>query len=407
MKRGFIFLLLCLAISNAFIAGTLKECSPVYQNVHYFSQDASEVFLVWNIAGADAPDIADLPHGTYQKDGMFYTPMKNEDQNFFCKLRIPALCSLNYSFWITKGPGNVNIDIKESAHGGNELFHTLITATPILVVSGLDIRPSETLSLLDFSKPLLLIVAFLFLLFVIIRDLRRRGLIKSPAVSKVIALCSSAALLVLFLIRPAMLGISWEFYSHPLSFTPQLLWTGFYDLVYVASLTTIFLLLVAPFRQFPQAQFGLAYLFIAISLFAMIAGIINVRIFEYFGASSFYKFTNTPDVIRRAQSSIAINDNISMEYITGVIVVCLAAIVGGALLTSIIEMVNSSRKVRNVLLVCSTFLCVSYVVVAQEALSRQNWKADPKEDVAAFFGSMSPFSNAATPAEIQLNAKRK
>jgi len=166
-------------------------------------------------------------------------------------------------------------------------------------------------------------------------------------------------------------------------------------------------LLVAPFRQFPQAQFGLAYLFIAISLFAMIAGIINVRIFEYFGGSSFYKFTNTPDVIRRAQSSVAINDNISMEYVTGVIVVCLAAIVGGALLTSIIEMVNSSRKVRNVLLVCSTFLCVSYVVVAQEALSRQNWKADPKEDVAAFFSSMSPFSNAATSGEMQLSAKAK
>jgi hypothetical protein len=174
----------------------------------------------------------------------------------------------------------------------------------------------------------------------------------------------------------------------------------------VASLTTIFLLLVAPFKQFPQAQFGLAYLFIAISLFAMIAGIINVRIFEYFGGSSLYKLTNTPEVIRRAESSVAINDNISMEYVTGVIVVCLAAIVGGALLTSIIELVTNSRKIRNALLICSTFLCVSYVVVAQEALSKQNWKADPKEDVAAFFGSMSPFSNTATPGQMQLSVNK-
>jgi hypothetical protein len=46
-------------------------------------------------------------------------------------------------------------------------------------------------------------------------------------------------------------------------------------------------------------------------------------------------------------------------------------------------------------------------VVAQEALSRQNWRADPKEDVAAFFSSMSPFSNTVTSGQMQLSIKGK
>lgn len=339
------------------------------------------------------PHNPELPAGSYVKEGMCFTPMKNEGKLFFCKINLPEIQEMKYHFWITRGPGELQTDIREGDKGSDSDFHLLAGRKTVFRESTLSIHPNETLSLVNYSKPIILTVTFLFFCFLLAKYLHHKGIVFSPLVNRSIVIASSLSLFFLFMIRPAMLGISWEFYFHPLSFTPKLLWTGFYDLVYVASLTSIFLLLILPFRQRPEIQFGVAYLFVAVSLLSMISGVIQVKFFESIGSSGIYNFVNSGDYLKRVEAGIAVPENISTNYVKGVIVVCLASMVAGALLTSILDLLVVGKKARNILLVSSTFLCVSYIVVAQEALSKQNWKADPSVDVAAFFSSKSPFSN--------------
>jgi hypothetical protein len=371
------------------LAGGVLKASRIQQAMYYNSPQANQVFLIWDCKDF-CPDKDCLPAGSYVKDEKIYSPMSKTGSIFSVRLNLPSRSEFHYSFWITKGPGDIDTDVLDdnSESGGAYAGHA--SSAPVIVSSKATIQASEKLSLLNYSRQFLIAVALLFIIVTGIRYMYLNNFLNDAAIKNVLAITAGGLLVLLFLIRPALLGVDWDVYNRPFDFAPQLLWTGFYDLVYVAVLTGIFLLLVLPFRRFPQVQFGMAYLFIAISLFSMIAGIINVRLLEALGKPSIYRWMYNRDLLNRAGASVTLPDNVSTEYVMNVIVLCFAVVVAGAILISLLGLLVENDRVRKLLIVFSTFLCVSWVVVAQEAISFQNWKPGPSSKVSAFLGDINP-----------------
>jgi len=363
------------------------------QEIHYTCKEATEVYLVWGINGWTFQDEKMWPEGTFIKGNLMYTLMKFEDGIFSTQLKVKPNTTIDYIFWITKASMNVSSDVWDLNKAPQKDYHTLTFNDNVtLIRSDKKIKPNKPLSLLDFSWPLLIIVTLLLFSFFIIKKYRYKELLLQPSPRKVILVSGCILLLALFFIRTSVLWISWDLFLHPLEFMPQLLWAGLYDHLYIVFLTIIFLLMLWPFKKFPRWKFAIAWVFIAIGLISLVAGILNIRIVEMLGKPFNYRWLYYSDFLKSADARSAMTFNISSGYIINIIVVCLAAIIMGILVICLMELLLHKYKVRKVLF--TTFICLNlgYILFAQKAVGVYKWNYDKLANpVTEFLGSVNPF----------------
>jgi|GEM_PF-823530 len=364
------------------------------QEIRYSAKDASEVFLVWGINNWQFQDENLRPAGTYINGKMMYTPMKSENGIFSTVLKVKPNTKIDYVFWITKGPRNSNTDIWDINKAPRQDYQTITLNNNItLIQSDIKIRSKEPLTLLDFSWQLLITVIILALIFFVIKKYRYKNISGKPSARTIIISCSTILLLGLFFVRASILGISWDVYLHPVEFMPQLIWAGFYDFLYVSFLTLLFLAFLLAFRNFPRIKPVIVNIFISISLISMVSGILNIRIVQMLGKPFNLRWLYYSDFLRSADAKSAMVANISLSYILNIITVCIAAIIGGFLIISIVNLLKQKYRIQKVLLTSLICLNIGYMILGQKGIHDHQWNYDKLANpIFSFVESINPFA---------------
>lgn len=362
------------------------------QEIRYSIKDASEVFLVWGINNWQFQEENLRPAGTYVNGGLLYTPMKLENGIFSTTMKVKPNTQIDYVFWITKGPRKSSTDIWDINKAPKKDYRTItLNDNVTLIESDIKVRSKEPLTLLDFSWQLLLTVTTFIFVFIVIKKYCYKDIKTSPSARTIIIACAIILLLSLFFIRTSILGISWDLYLHPLEFMPQLLWAGFYDFLYVASLTLLFLGFLFLFQNSPRVKSAIAYFFISLALISLVSGILNVRIVQLLGKPFNYRWLYYSDFLHSADAKAAMSSNISLAYIINIIIVCIAAIIGAILIISVIELLNHKYRLQKVLLTSLIFLNLGYLILAQKGINEYKWNYNKLANpVFSFVESVNP-----------------
>ncbi len=365
----------------------------VTQEIRYSIKDASEVFLVWGINNWQSQEENLRPSGTYVKDGLLYTPMKLEDGLFSTKFKVKPNTQLDYVFWITKGPRNSSTDIWDINNPPKKDYWTITLNDNVTIIeSNIKVRSKEPLTLLDFSWQLLIIVTALIFVFIVIKKYRFKDIQNKPSARTIILSAAIILLLGLFFIRTSILGISWDFYLQPLEFMPDLMWAGFYDFLYVAALTLLFLAFLFLFQNFPKVKSAFVYFFIFLGLISLVSGILNIRIVQMLGKPFNYRWLYYSDFLHSADAKAAMSSNISLSYIMNIFIVCIAAVIAGILIISVIELLKHKYKLQKILLTLLIFLNLGYIILAQKGINEHKWNYNKLANpVFSFVESVNPF----------------
>jgi len=366
------------------------------QEIRYVNKEAGQVFFVWGINNWKFPPKNLWPAGSFIKGKLLYTPMIKENEDFSVKLNLKPNTTVDYVFWISKGLKNKTTDVWDNHQPLYKDYHTLVLDKNVAIVeSVIKVRPKEALSILDFSWHILITVLVLLLGYLVIRKYFRKKTIVKNNPSVTIMSFAVIEFLVLFFIRPSVLGISWDLYNNPVEFAPQMFWTGLYDLYYVCILTVLFLIILIPLKKYPVMQISVVFLFIALGIFSIVAGLLNIRIVEILGKPFNYQWLYYSDFLRGDESKTAISANISSSYITDLIVLSLAAIIAGMLTISISHILLQKSFVRKIFLYSSGILCVLYLFFSEKVIQFNKLDHDKLANpVWAFLKSANPFSSS-------------
>jgi hypothetical protein len=249
----------------------------VTQEIRYLSPEASEVFFVWVINGS-VPAVNFRPEGSFVKGNALYTPMKRKRYGFSAELLVPHNAMIDYSFWISQGTAGKSVSVYDGHRIPQQSYHTLaFNNNTILIKSKVNTRPQTPLTILDFSIPLLSVAFVLLFFFLNLRVYRYKDLPFYAGPVKIIAASAGVLSFFLILIRSSVTGQCWDLYVHPFDSFPKVLWAGFYDVLYVLSLSSLFLFLSGLFKHFTKLRFILILLFIASCLLSLITAIISVQ----------------------------------------------------------------------------------------------------------------------------------
>lgn len=367
----------------------------VAQEIHYLAKHASEVYMVWGINNWQVIDKDELPQGSFIKNDLIHTLMTEKESGVFSvDLKVKQGTTIDYSFWITKGPRGVPSDVWDTNTQPQKDYHTMALNDNITAISSKkEIQPKQQLTLLNFAWPLLIVVLILGLTFFIVKRYKFKELKLNPGPFKIILGCSGVALVILFLIRASVSLMSWKLYYKPVDFLPQLLSAGFYDHLYVISYTLFFVLLAFLFKKWPRVQYVFVSMSVLINFISVIAGLLNIRMMETMGKPFNFRWLYYSGFLKSTEAKSAMVSNISMDYILNIFAICVAAIVAGILIIYAIEWFMQKVRIRKVALILFVLVNLSYVFFAKRALAVQNWDYDRLANpVTAFLESISPFT---------------
>lgn len=388
--KYFHFVFFILGILNSVDASSASN-SLVATEIRYTSHEASEVYLVWGVNGWNTQHKNPLPAGTYIKDGLLYTPMKFQDERFSLHLKVKPGTTIDYVFWITKGLRNRNTDVWDNNSAAKKKdYHTLALKNEVVLVeSNLPARPKEVLSLLDFAWPILISLSVCFLAFLLIRRYRFRHISLCPRADRIVFAGGGILLLALFLIRSSVTMMSWDLYVHPFGFIPRILWSGFYDFLYVAFLMIAFYFILRLFWRFPRMRSVIAYSFVAIGFFSLIAGILNIRTVEMLGKPFNYRWLYYSDFLSSSESQSALLSNLSYSYVMNMLAICVAAALAGTLLANILEILLRRCIISRLLLAGVACIPVGYAAFAHREVHMYKWNYDKLANpIVAFVESL-------------------
>jgi arylsulfatase A-like enzyme len=395
MKKSLLWILLL----SAFTARSqelpqVRSSLKSRQEIRYLSQEAQEVYLVWGINNWNIPPRSWWPAGSFIKDRLLYTPMKEKAYGFSSMLKLPAGTTVDYVFWITRGPAGKKTDVWDLNFRPAKDYHTYVMQDNIaLIDSKVRVRSKEMITILDFSIELLSISATFFFFLLLMRVLRfgKELPVHASPVNVVVAVAIVLSTM-LILARASVVGLSAEFYLKPFTYFPKIFWAGFYDVLYVTVLSAIciFTMRMAKSRT---ASKVIAGLFSLLALLSLVAGILNIRMVEMLGKPFSYPWFYYSDFLKSTDARAALAANISPSYVMSIVLVCAAALFMVLSIVVLTDLMVQQLKMKKVLV--SSLVCCStiYIAAGPEAIRENDWKYEKLANpLVEFAGSMSIFS---------------
>lgn len=395
--RKFVFAFLILFAPRLVSLKAATGTYTVTQEIKYYCPHAEEVFFVWGINDWQAQDKEYWPEGTYLKDKLLSTPMKSENGFFSVRLNVKAGTIIDYVFWITKGPKDIPSDIWDANRKPQSDYHTLAVNDNITIVrSQVEIKPQTAISVLDFSGSLLILVSALLILFYISKKYFFKDAVFQPSQTKIIMAGAFVLMTCLFLLRVSVLALSWDLYYHPLNYLPEMLYAGFYDYLYVAVITLIFLGLLLLFKKSPRTRKVVVVSFVFISFVSLLAGILNIRVTEMIGKPFNYRWFYYSDFLNSTDAKAAILSNVSDAYILDITRICISSVIACILMVKIIQLILLKFRIKKVLLTILILLNFGYIIFAGKGITNSGWSYDKVANpVTVFLGSVNPLSENA------------
>lgn len=364
------------------------------QEIRYVSSEATQVYFVWGMNNWSIPSEDCRPKGSFIKDYLVYTPMEKTSYGFFIRLKVPSGTLIDYVFYIKTGPAGKLVEVWDTNVGSSSDYHLLAVNDNIVVINSLvNVMPKVPLTILDFSIPFLSLSATLFFLLLGLRTFRFGNIPVFAGPVKIVVASAIILSCMLILIRSSVTGECWGLYLHPVDYYPKVLWSGFYDVIYVLTITSIFLLLFRLFKEQKRIRYFLCFLFGFVSFFSLIAGILNIKMIEAIGKPFNYPWLYYSDFLKSADAQSAVFENISFEYILQILMICAAAFFLVMIIIMVADLLVQRLRMRNIL--SYSILCLSalYVIFGPAVMQRSFIEYDRLANpIVAFAGSINPFS---------------
>jgi phosphoglycerol transferase MdoB-like AlkP superfamily enzyme len=387
-----LFFLFCFSVRAA--ENTGMPGSQVTQEIRYTSGEATEVFIVWGVNNWNIPGIESRPQGSFVKDNLLYTPMEKEDGYFSAALNVKSGTMLDYVFWITRGPAEKPLDAWDLNKAPQKDYHTLaLNSCAVMISPAVSARPKEAISILDYAIPLLSVPVILLFLFLILRTYTLGAAPVETSPYRVVIASALVLALALAFIRSSVTGQCWDLYLHPFKAFPEVLWTGFYDVLYVFLLTLIFLALLRITRNKKRISKLICGTFVILCFFSLLAGILNIRVVEMLGKPFNYPWLYYSDFLKSGDAQAAITSNIPFDYFLRIVMITVAAFITVQLILVVTDLLFRRKKMRTVLVFALACCSIVYIGVAPALVDNSgmdyNKLANP---VVAFTASVGLFS---------------
>ncbi|MDQ3047306.1 MAG: sulfatase-like hydrolase/transferase [Bacteroidota bacterium] len=370
--------------------------SPVIttQEIHFRAENASEAFIVWGMNGWTQADSSLHPEGSFMKDGLLCSPMILSQNEFQVLLKVPRNSTLDFVFWISKGPRGQSVDLWDTNQQPFKDYHLLAEQNNVLTItSALSVLPKAPLSITDFGFPVLIFSSLLFLTFYF---LRKRKLTSSVTVyrsNRIIVISAFLLFLGLLLTRPSVSGSSWIFYLHPFDNAGKIFTEAYYDSILVFMLLSLFLILSFLFRNYNKIQMGIAISCSVLCLLVFSIGILNIRVVELLGKPFTYQWLYYSDFLKSADAKAAVSANVSSDYLLNFVCILLSFFFLGMLLIGISGIIRIRPVHKKVILSFCSILIFGYLFYSGTTIRSQNVDysklANP---VVEFAASVNPFS---------------
>lgn len=327
----------------------------------YQLQEAGEVFFVWGINGWAIVEPEQQPSGTTVKKSMMHTPMAQNQGAFTVKLQIPFGSIVDYVFLITKKSNGNPVEVWDVNSGKD--YHASAVKDGKYEVKKQTLDQAKGTKTDLFSEESLFVeicvVLFIFMIFHIIIRRKRQDIIANPFVQ----ITSTALSLCFFLvfIRSHVLGFDWRALSSPV-FIPKMILAGYFDLIYVGTLTAAFLvlcILAATNKSIKTSRF-LYHAYIIIALFSLLVSLMNMKFIPILGKPFTYQFLYYADFLGSFDTKHVIQSNISLIFILNIALIYVAMILFSSTINFCIHQLLSKNSASLLVVIVIGLLTVYF-----------------------------------------------
>jgi phosphoglycerol transferase MdoB-like AlkP superfamily enzyme len=389
MTVWFKYILSAAVLLNAgwMFSGTDHLCKA---EIRYENSSASEVYMVWGINSWQIPPQDIMPPGSFVRDKLVYTPMSRFNGTFSSVFDVPAGTSIDYVFWITRGPLDLGTDVWDTNGKKGKDFHTVVEKDgATLIPATVTAYPAQQLTVFDFSKLWWIVSGILFV--VLLFFYRRYAVFPLKYESLVFAL-TLGMLPVVILVRSSVMKISWDLYLNPGSKIGQVISGSFYDVVYFFTLALVFYFLLRIFKARIILRKIFFYSFAVISFVSLVVTITNEKIVEMLGRPFNYQWLYYADFLRSADAKIAVGSNLNAGYLAGIISLVVFCVCLGLTIAPVIRYFLEHARLRKISVLIFLCLGISYVAISRKSISENQWdKKRLVNPVVSFLGSVNPF----------------
>jgi lipoteichoic acid synthase len=388
MKNYLLFFLLVLHFFSGAQENILHH---VKQKIQYHAPNAGEVYIVWGINGWYEPESEMLPADTYIKDGLAYTRMQRNHDVFSCDLLLRQNLLLDYVFLISEDEDGKSVELWDNNTPPFKDYHALLyNHCTTRIEADENVLPKTAKNILIASETIFLFAGGIFVLAFL---LRKRKLIRatlSPA--KLIAVTSITLFVFILFIRPSVAG----FFSdiiRPLDFSFNAFPAAYYDFWFVAVLTSLFLIPVLILKKYSRFTFSLAVVYVFFSLVTIIAEVLNIRVVEMLGKPFNYQWLYYSDFLKSADSRVALNQNISSEYISKLVFLSISFVLLSISFFLLMPNIALALRQKRIAFASLFFALSFYIATAKPYIESKKWEYDQLANpLAEFLFSINPLA---------------
>jgi lipoteichoic acid synthase len=359
------------------------------QQILYHLPFGQEVYLVWGINGWQQPPNA--PPGTIIRDGIMYSPMQKEGDDFVLRLEVPEEAVIDYSFWVTRGPLGLTLDYWDVNYAEDKPsqkdYHTRAGTGTVYIRPDLDaIKPASDPGLFDFAGYLL--SGFLVLALMAGLWLRFSPRPAEPFNGFRLLRATAFALLLLHIpVRASAAGLIWPLLVSPADAAGLVMQAIYHDFIYIAVCCLIFygLMHLAGRRKKAVLAVFLVWAFVS-----LMAGILNIKVVSLLGRPFNYQWLYYSDFLNSTDSKNAMNANMDASFLLSIAWVMAAALLAVWVCYRIGERIRSLRFAT----FTGCILCMYMLTGATTANDSRLTYGKLENPVVSFLSSVNPFASS-------------
>ena len=385
-----------------FFLGWYSFAFSKVEKIQYYAPFCKEMYLVWGVNGWQEPSVK--PNGSFEKEGLLYTPMIKEGRFFSIEINLPEGTTINYVFWLKKSLFNILLDYWDvNATAGLKEYTTQVKENDVAVISPTanQIVIPEKFLFIALSPYLFLIV----LLFLLLFSLYKKYKGKPQNISNPYLYILSVYLVLIFfhlLTRSDTAGLTWYAANHPIKSIAPLLQAATYDLIFLTGFVLFTVMLVRLSKGHTRITKWTIYVFNVLAFIFLLSSLLNRFAIHLIGRPFTYSWLYYSDFLANSLDlKLAVSANIDHDNIIQTILFLAAAVMSCVLVYKIIQTLFSSVKKTYLGI---SFLLLTLIVVKLAAFTKVSVKTDARKlsnPIVAFIASLEPFSGTSFLQELK------
>lgn len=303
----------------AILFTSIASAGETSRQIRYHAPVANEVFMVWGINDWQLPENVKKIPDSFIKKSLVYTKMKKEGGDFVISISLPKTASLNFCFWITKGPFNTKMDLWDTNFNGDNKSYFLAGSENVgayIVADPSVIKIREIISFTSYTGYLLIILMLVMLTHACIHWWLFKN--KVWTFNNNVRFISSVVIslfVLTFPLRASITGSFWKMAIAPVETIITLPKEVFYDAVVLICLGIFFLGLAFLARDSVKKEKWIRISFCTCAGIYLLAEILNINVVQQLGTPFNYRWLSYSDFLKSTDARNAIQNNMGEHFI--------------------------------------------------------------------------------------------